>query len=371
MTAPTTALHPRFDPRRRCIPLAEWPREDRLAWEMANRSEDLLVDVGLAASWRPASAKRVIRDYGRWLTFIQFEDGAVLEIDLADRVTHERIARYIETLRSNCLDTTVAMRIEGLLEALRVMSPEHDWAWLRKIVCRLRAGIRSRREKESRIRSTAKLFELGAKLMEDAELGRVRRPSYVSVQYRDGLAIAMLALRPLRLKNYVSIGIGDNLYRSADGYWLFIPSEEAKGGRPIEMPVPEVLVDPLDRYLDHHRPRLLGENASSALWITREGQPMRDGAMYSRITKLTREEFGVAINPPLFRDCCATSIAIDDPENVWMAATILPHSSADVMNRYYNQAKMISASRMVTSTITELREQSLPERQRKARGANK
>ncbi len=98
---------------------------------------------------------------------------------------------------------------------------------------------------------------------------------------------------------------------------------------------------------------------------------MRDGAMYSRITKLTREEFGVAINPHLFRDCCATSIAIDDPENVWMAATILTHSSADVMNRHYNQAKMISASRMVTSTITELRERSLPGRQRKARGSNK
>jgi len=42
-------------------------------------------------------------------------------------------------------------------------------------------------------------------------------------------------------------------------------------------------------------------------------------SIYIRITTRTRDGFGRAINPHLFRDCAATSIAIEDPCHIGIA----------------------------------------------------
>ncbi len=57
------------------------------------------------------------------------------------------------------------------------------------------------------------------------------------------------------------------------------------------------------------------------------------------------------INPHLFRDCAATSIAIDDPVHVGIAARVLGHRTGSTTERFYNQARSIEASRLMQKSL--------------------
>ena len=55
------------DPARRCLPVADWPDGDRLAWHAALAAGDpLSCERSTAASWKPATSHKSRRGYGRW-----------------------------------------------------------------------------------------------------------------------------------------------------------------------------------------------------------------------------------------------------------------------------------------------------------------
>src|SRR5262249_17479870 len=94
-----------------------------------------------------------------------------------------------------------------------------------------------------------------------------------------------------------------------------------------------------------------------ALWLSEHGSAMTEIAIYFRIREVTRAHFGHAIHPHLFRDSAATSIAIDDPEHVWMIKNVLGHSSLATSERHYIQAQMLQASRRYQQTVLARRRQ--------------
>jgi integrase len=85
------------------------------------------------------------------------------------------------------------------------------------------------------------------------------------------------------------------------------------------------------------------------------GLPMNDNAIYIRVVARTREGLGQAINPHLFRDCAATSVAIDDPAHVGIASRLLGHRTGSTTERYYNQARSVEASRLMQDYLLALR----------------
>jgi integrase/recombinase XerD len=78
-------------------------------------------------------------------------------------------------------------------------------------------------------------------------------------------------------------------------------------------------------------------------------------AVYDTIVGRTETAFGRPMNPHLFRDCAATSIAIAHPEHVRIASQILGHSSTVTTERYYNQAQAIDAARRYQHFLLTLR----------------
>lgn len=78
-------------------------------------------------------------------------------------------------------------------------------------------------------------------------------------------------------------------------------------------------------------------------------------AIYDRLVECTRAAFGKAINPWLFRDCAATTLAVVDPEHVSLAANLLGHRTFSTTERYYLQANMIEASQRYQQAILRLR----------------
>ena len=100
------------------------------------------------------------------------------------------------------------------------------------------------------------------------------------------------------------------------------------------------------------RPSLRGTAAASdALWLSMHGSPMTDNGIYIRIVARTREGLGQPINPHLFRDCAATSIAIDDPGHVGIASRLLGHRTGSTTERHYNQARSVEASRLMQRSL--------------------
>ena len=73
--------------------------------------------------------------------------------------------------------------------------------------------------------------------------------------------------------------------------------------------------------------------------------PQEYGLAYSgrhfgdRITIVTERLLDARVNPHLFRDCAATTIATADPKHVSMIASLLGHSNGRTGEAYYNQAK--------------------------------
>ncbi len=67
--------------------------------------------------------------------------------------------------------------------------------------------------------------------------------------YRDGLVIAFLAVRPLRLKNMMGLEIGTNFLLTAIGYLVDLAAEETKTHASPALPMPVRLAPFIRRYL--------------------------------------------------------------------------------------------------------------------------
>jgi integrase/recombinase XerD len=80
---------------------------------------------------------------------------------------------------------------------------------------------------------------------------------------------------------------------------------------------------------------------------------MTQMAIYDRIRAQTKQHFGVALNPHLFRDAAATTLAIADPAHVRLAAPLLGHRTFTTTEKYYRQARAHDAHRAFVEALTE------------------
>ena len=344
---------------RRCLTPAEWPETDRRLWQAALVAGDLLEDGGARAGYSAITNAKVEKGYGRWLAWLAVR-GMLDDKPPAQRIMRQRVRNYIDELKTFNATSTLMSRLQELHDAAKVMAPNADWRWIRRIEAQVRSRHVPARSKRERMVSAADLLALGCTLMADASaLTTARRRA---MQFRDGLIIALLAVRPLRLRNLAALEIGRTVVRRGTFWWIDVPSAETKTRQPIEIPWPESLASALEIYLNQHRPLLSRlrnrwtREVGNALWVSTNGSPMTKIALYDTIVGRTGTAFGRPINPHLFRDCAATSIAIEDPEHVRIASQILGHRSAATTERYYNQAQTIDAARRYQDFLVALRD---------------
>ena len=355
------------DPTRRCLPPNLWPAGDRLVWEEAIRPVDLLEEGGAAAEWAAATRRGVEHAYGRWIAWLTHVDPAALKLAPADRATREMIVGYITHLRTQVASVTVVTYIRDLRCALEVVASQTDWRWLRRLVSRVKLTAQPSRNKRRRIVPIQAFYACGERLMLAAEAPSTTATTVErACQYRNGLMIALLAVRPVRLSNLAMIEIGHHLLQHGAGYNLSFQPAETKTGTDLltNIPFPAALLPNLDHYLTHHRPILIarqtanhpGQAATHHLWVSRRGTPLSESAIYGAFVRLTEIEFGHAINPHMFRDCAATTIATADPEHVGIIRSILGHSTLKTAEDSYIQANGLEASRRHQGGILALRQ---------------
>ena len=333
--------------QRRAIRLEQWPDLDKVLWRNANEDTDPLFDRGRAAHWKPKTRHTVMVHYGLWLAWLVEMGLLDPHVSPAKRATRDHLAQYVQHLGARgCAPVTIAGCIRDLRQAIRVMEPDADLDDISHLLVRLNSAAEPSRNKRLRVVSSGLLYE--AAIREMKRLHRRRPISDIrqhAARFRDALIIAFLAVRPIRLENLTAIELERHLTKVGDLYRCRFTATEMKEDRPLEFQMPERLTPWLDHYLATYRPLLLRDRKTPRLWISIRSTPMVDNSIYYRVTATTKHLIGRPINPHLFRDCTVTTVAELAPEDIGIVLRILGHSSFATMDRYYNQARMITAGR--------------------------
>jgi site-specific recombinase XerD len=357
----------------RCLALRDWPAPDRRAWQAMLRPGDILEgDAGIAAAWSQATRHKNRRGYGRWLDFL-LQSGRFRDVaDQTDRVTRDAVRAYVAHLEASCALYTIYTRIAELHAVVRAMAPERDWTWLQRAAQRL---LRHAAEAAApkRVRSSAEIYRWALARLQTVENevppSGTFAPLLQALRYRDALIIALLAARPIRLRNLAMIAIERHLLRTSEGYLLRFAAVETKTRRPLEFPLPAELTGRFDRYLTHYRPILLGAGDTRRLWLNRYGTALNELGLYRLVVKVTARDFGMRLNPHRFRACAATTLAIEDPGHVRITAAILGHAGLRTSEIHYNQARQLEAGRRHQAAVLALRRElcGRPERRTRRR----
>ncbi|MEP7172438.1 MAG: tyrosine-type recombinase/integrase [Aestuariivirga sp.] len=351
-------------PERTSMPLHLWPQKDLDVWKAATATVDPFADQGgERANMRPHSNRRLQSSYGRWLTFLEGSGDLTQSPWPARRIRKDSVEQFVRKLQAlGNMPSTIALRLTDLLLMARIFEPTADWSFIARLADRIRAMECRGKDKRLYLRGSDELFELGQKLMESA--GQQSSSARAASRFRDGLMIALLALVPLRRKNFVQLRIGTEL-KKLDGRWAVeIPGHMTKTHAPLDFDWPEALADSLETYLEVHRPVLTARcyrwltRAEDHLWVAQSGSALTQMAFYDNVRKRTKAAFGSAINPHAFRDAAATTLAIHDPEHVRVAAPVLGHRSLSTTEKFYNQSKSLDAHRRYTDALSRLRHSS-------------
>jgi integrase/recombinase XerD len=343
-------------------PILDWPQSDREAWTRALLPPDPFNPLAAYANrWKPATRQALTRSYGQWITWLRKTGRLDPTSPPADRATRETVRAYFDHMVERGLaDLTVSTHVARLGDMLKAMHPDQDWFWLDRAAGRLANIAKPKRDKRSTTQPTEQLLALGEALIAAAETADPSSRQEAPRLARDGLIIALLALRPFRKRNLTALTLGRHVEKR-DGRWLIrIEAEETKNGRQIYCDWPEQLVEPLERYIAVHRRILLGEKAKimgdlGPLWISHHGNQITGESIWSIVRSRTERGLGVALNLHSFRHSAATTIATHDPENASSIADVLGHSTLRTADRYYNQAQMITAGDVYGQTIVDLR----------------
>ncbi|MET0007712.1 MAG: tyrosine-type recombinase/integrase [Candidatus Thiodiazotropha sp. 6PLUC4] len=343
------------------LPFNQWPAVDQTCWQAAIQDVGLFETRGKAAHWSSMTQREVKWTYGRWLNFIKQSQTAAWHLSPADRFAKNYIAAFSQCLMGQISLRTASSYLNHLALACRVMCPGVDHQFILKIATQIHCQSDGPvRDKRAKLHDVRVLFQVGCDLMDSVKGlgGSSTLPD--RLQYRDGLIIALLATRPLRRRTLSLIRLGQHLQQLNGVWYLLFTAEDTKQRRPLEFPLPPILEPYLQTYLTEVRPYLLGDHNGDHLWISARGRALSYSQLYDRICRHTEAVLGVRINPHLFRDCAATTLANEDPDHVLAVAPLLGHADLKTADRHYIHAQSRQAAQRYQETLSGLRQKHYP-----------
>jgi integrase len=344
MAGPKPRLHLSF---------VKWPEEDKQMWRSI-RINDPFED-GPGGRLAKATLHKYWMGWRRFLGFLTIAAPEGLEIEPAKRVSQERVRHFVEHLRETNSAHSVAIQIDSLYGAARIMMPAIDWAWLLRIKTRLFSAA-SHSNSVRPVITSMQLVDLGLQLVEESNIppsGPIKMDD--AVRYRDGLMIALLAHVPLRHKNFAALELGRDVIIEDDDWTIVIPPDETKTKTYIDFEIPKLLRGNMEIYLRRVRPRMLRDPKCKTLWVSPKGGTLSYSAIGPIFTRHTTERLGIRVTPHDARDAAATTWAITAPEQIGIARDLLAHSDLRTITKHYNRAKGIEASRRHNEVVARLR----------------
>jgi integrase len=297
---------------------------------------------GAASHLALVSRADIANRYGLYLDYLQRDGRYDPTWNATTRVNADNVRGFIVELQARVRSITVWNSVYKLRRAAQLIAPVGDFGWLTEIEKDI-ALMMIPRSKADRLVLTERLVEAGLTLIREADIfGKTALARAAGV--RNGLLIVLLALHPIRVKNFATLTIADTFINVDDRWWLHIPSEATKSHRMDERQVPEFVTNVVNSYIETHRPVLCRGREHPALWVSSiTGKQLTTKNLGTLISKLTRETLGVDVSPHLFRTAGATTAAIYGGDRPHLASALLNHRDQRVTEEHYNRASNISA----------------------------
>jgi hypothetical protein len=212
-----------FQPR--SLKIEEWSPVDQLAWDKAIRPAVRLQRGGAAAHLAQVN---IANRYGLYLDFLQRNGLFDRTSGAAKLVVLDHVQQFVGELEKRVSSVTIWNSIYKVRRAAECLTPNVDFSWLSEIENDL-ALVAEPKDKTDRLVLADRLLEAGLTLIEEAE-SFASTPMRRAQGVRNGLMIALLALHPLRIKNFATLGIGQSIQKIGGHWWLII---EFKQTRPV------------------------------------------------------------------------------------------------------------------------------------------
>src|SRR6266481_6324396 len=240
----------------RSLPIEHWPEADRKAWVAACQPSQRLKRGGADSHMKPITLNDLARRYGYFLDSMNRRGLLDPNKAAGGHVTPENVDAYLAELTARVGSVTVQGSIYKLRRACELIDPARDLSWLIDLENDLALVMRPR-SKSNRWVLTEVLVEAGLTLITEAENSRKMSKLARARQVRNGL---MVAMHPIRLKNFASLKIGRNFVEIKGSWWIALSAAETKEDRPDERRIDDLLQPALNRYLKKYRPLLEGPN---------------------------------------------------------------------------------------------------------------
>jgi integrase len=324
---------------------------DQEAWQEACRPACRLKRGGAASHLAAVSQGDFENRYGAFLGFLDRHKRLDLNVaDAAAHVTPQNVEDYVTELQIRVRSVTVWNCVYKLRRAAELMTIT-PFSWLSEIEKDL-ALIAVPRSKYDRLIMTERLLEAGLTLIAEAEA--FARSDFAGAKgVRNGLMVALLALCPIRIKNFAALELGRSFLEINGEWWIALPAGSTKTGKVDERRVPCLLKSAIGTYINKYRQMLVrSHRQTNALWLSsKDGQPLTANNMGALISKITRETIGIAISPHLFRTAAASTAAIYGGNNPYLASALLQHTDPRVTEEHYNRATSMSAAQYYAALI--------------------
>ena len=330
-----------------------WPAEDRARWQAAFREGDRFDESGLGAHLAESTRRNLRISYARFLGFMAANRPHLLELGLEARIDEVIVAAYVAWRVESGGYGMAAGDLDGLRGVLRLICPAVDWSWLLTLRKRVAAKA-TRTPRKYNLMTSERLYALGIDLMDraiaEAEAAKETSKAH-AFKYRDGLAIALTALVPLRSRTLVALRIGKHLVKTGDLWGLDIPAADTKTRQPLDYPIAPELGMRIDVYLKRVRPAIPGADTHTALWASNKRRPMAAIGLYKAVHKRTKASFGFGVSLHRFRHAAASFWSIWDPVNVRGAKDLLGQASFGITEKHYIMGQSRLAGRALAKAV--------------------
>jgi integrase/recombinase XerD len=325
------------------LPLDQWPEADREAFHAAYEPGDVFDETAGPGAHLAERTRSWIRfTYRRWLRFLKANYPGDLARAPAERITPERVRAFIDHLGAEMKTSSVAIAVDRLYVAARLIAPTADWAWLRSIRSRLASRARPD-DRFDRLVSPLQTLNLGFELMDTALALPISARKHGESQYRDGLLLALLSLWPIRRRSIAALTVTRHVEFDDAGLNMLLHPSDTKSRRAETFRVPDPLVPYVMRYLREIRPALLGRSKHDGFWASLGGGALSEGQFYQIVRARISAKFGKAMGVHDFRRAASTFLAMDAPDKTGLIPGVLQHASPEVSEQHYNLARSVRA----------------------------
>ncbi|MFC5421523.1 tyrosine-type recombinase/integrase [Bosea eneae] len=294
---------------------------------------------------RPATQQNLRQVLGFFLGYLDRCHPASLHLPLAQSLTRQTLEGFMADLAKTNKDGSVLTLMERL-KALCVRADLKDAAAIIAEVAGsspTRGYIPPPRASARQVYRSAKAFFL-VRVREIRRLGmrwreraRARRAASEALT---ALVVMLLTQLPLRIKNVLSLDLGNRLIVHEADIVIYIPGEEMKGGQDFNAVLGKELGRCVRLYLEFVRPILCSANSPKNLFLGAKGGALSYPTAYSRIRKLTERLCGEKINPHSFRRLVAVWARGDRSLGAEVAWRQLQHADQTQTDRVYAPARV-------------------------------